>query len=220
MDEIQNMLQQVEIKQKKPIEDRENNISNLEWNQIHQKDLWIYNKLDLSNRLGYLCGPVGVDVPVPNYYIVRPTINFCGMGRFSRIEYIEKSTDHLHPAEFWCEIFIGKHLSVDFCDNKSKLVVVGHKNPKNPSYKWNSWVKIEKNIEFPAILNELCGNYPTINCEFIGNKLIEVQIRENLDFRWGNSIAIPVWKGTSIKRLPRFKFVIDEDYNRIGFFIK
>jgi hypothetical protein len=210
------MLHQLELDKSK----EENNISNSEWEQIHQDDLWVYNKLQLSKKLGYLCGPCGVDVPIPNYYIVRPAINFNGMGRFSRIEWLELSTDHLHPSEFWCEIFTGDHISIDFYNKTSKLVVKGFKNPKNPSYMWNSWVKINKNVEFPEILNNLVGNYPVINCEFIGNNLIEVQFRENLDFRWGNTIAIPVWKDKSIKILSGFKFVKDKDYNRKGFLIK
>ncbi len=32
---------------------------NDEWNHIHSEDLWVYNKLFLSRRLGYTCGPVG-----------------------------------------------------------------------------------------------------------------------------------------------------------------
>ena len=41
-------------------------------------------------------------------------MNLMGMGRYSRIEYIESDTEHLHPAEFWCEIFEGDHISVDY----------------------------------------------------------------------------------------------------------
>lgn len=220
MGEIQSMQQPVGIRLKRPQGVRENNISNEEWNQIHPDDLWIYNKLQLSRKLGYLCGPSGVNVPRSGNYIVRPSINFNGMGRFSRIEYLENSTDHLHPGEFWCEIFTGEHISVDFYDKISKLVVKGFKNSKNPSYMWNCWVKIDRDIQFPEILGSLKGNYSVINCEFIGNQLIEVQIRENLDFRWGNSVAIPVWRHQSMKIPSEFTFVSDEDYHRIGFLIK
>jgi len=196
---------------------KENNISNKEWSIINPKDLWVYNKLQLSKSLGYNCGPCGVDVLESNYYIIRPAINFCGMGRFSRIEWLENSTDDLHPGEFWCEVFQGEHLSVDFIDKKPLLVVKGYKNPKNPSYKWNCWQKVDKEITFPEILNELVGDYECINCEFIDGKLIEVQFRRNLDFRWGNSIAIPVWSDD--QKHSKLKFVKDEDYLRRGFFI-
>jgi hypothetical protein len=90
-----------------------------EWKSIHIKDLWVYNKLFLSHSLGYLCGPVGASVPSSDNYIVRPCINLLGMGRFSRIEWIEHSTDHFHPSEFWCEIFKGEHISVDFRNKTS-----------------------------------------------------------------------------------------------------
>ena len=92
-----------------------------EWNQIHPKDLWAYNKLSLSRLLGYTCGPSGTTVPKTDFYIVRPCINLLGMGRFASKEWIELYTDHIHPAEFWCEIFEGEHLSVDFYQKKSKL---------------------------------------------------------------------------------------------------
>lgn len=59
-----------------------------EWNHIHPEDLWAYNKLFLSRRLGYTCGPAGTTVPKPDFYIVRPSFNLFGMSRFARIERI------------------------------------------------------------------------------------------------------------------------------------
>jgi len=193
--------------------------SSEEWNQIHNEDLWVYNKLFLNHLLGHLCGPTGVPVPYPGYYIVRPSINLLGMGRFSRIEWIEDSTDHLHPAEFWCEIFKGEHISVDFHHKEPNLVVRGERNPKEPFYKWKKWVKIKRKINFPSILNRIRGTYEWINCEFIDNHLIEVHFRRNPDFRYGNTVAIPVWKGEKIENIENFTFIEDEDYLREGFYI-
>lgn len=190
-----------------------------EWNLIHQSDLWAYNKLYLSRLLGYSCAPAGCPVPKPSSYIVRPSINLLGMGRFSRIEYLNSSTDHLHPAEFWCEIFEGDHISVDFYNKISKLVVLGERNTNDPLYKWKKWSIIDKNIEFPSILNELKGSYEWINCEFIGDKLIEVHFRQNPDFRYGNTVAIPQWKEDNHKKSDHLCFVSDEDYLRSGFYI-
>jgi hypothetical protein len=190
-----------------------------EWESIHIKDLWVYNKLILSRSLGYLCGPTGVSVPIPNHYIVRPSINFLGMGRFSRMEWISNETDHFHPSEFWCERFYGEHISVDFKDKESKLTVIGERHSDNPLYKWKKWIKIDKKVEFPAVLNDLVGNYEYINCEFIGDKLIEVHFRQNPDFRYGNTIAIPVWKGEKIETIKNLSFVRDEDYLREGFYV-
>ena len=190
---------------------------NDEWNQIHFEDLWIYNKLFISRVLGYKCGPVGTTVPQPDFYIVRPSFNLLGMGRFARKEWIEQYTDHMHPSEFWCEIFEGEHLSVDFHDQKAELVVVGTRDPKDPYYKWKKWEKIDKNIEFPEILKNLKGNYEWINCEFIGNNLIEVHFRRNPDFRYNNRIAIPVWNDEKIENMT---FIEDLDYLRKGFYIE
>ena len=130
-----------------------------EWKSIHHEDLWVYNKLYLNTRLGHLCGPTGCPVPYPGHYIVRPSINLLGMGRFSRIEWIDKYTDHLHPAEFWCEIFKGNHYSVDFQNKEPKLVVLGEREETSELYKWKKWTQIDLNIDFPSILNNIKGDY-------------------------------------------------------------
>jgi hypothetical protein len=114
------------------------------------------------------------------------------------MEWIYKSTDSFHPSEFWCEIFEGKHLSVDFQNKESKLVVLGERDEDAPLYKWSKWTKIDYEVEFPEILNDLKGNYEWINCEFVGNKLIEVHFRRNPNFRYGNNVAIPVWDDENI----------------------
>jgi hypothetical protein len=193
--------------------------SSKEWESIHTADLWVYNKLILNSRLGHLCGPTGVSVSYSGYYIVRPSINLLGMGRFSRIEWIDKNTDHFHPSEFWCEIFKGEHLSVDYHNKESKLVVLGERNAKDPLYKWRKWTKINRKVEFPQILNELKGDYEWINCEFIDNRLIEVHFRRNPDFRYGNNAAIPVWSGEKIEKFKNLTFIEDKDYLREGFYV-
>ena len=193
---------------------------NDEWNNIHHDDLWIYNKLFLSRVLGYTCGPSGTTVPKSDFYIIRPSFNLLGMGRFARIEFVYKSTDQFHPAEFWCEIFDGEHLSVDFRNGQSELVVKGEKDNDDPLYKWKKWEKIDQKIEFPSVLLKLKGNYEWINCEFINNKLIEVHFRQNPDFRYNNTIAIPVWNDKKPEDVKDYTFIEDKDYYRSGFYIK
>lgn len=193
---------------------------NSEWNQIHSDDLWVYNKLILSRVLGYTCGPCGTTVPRPDFYIVRPSMNLLGMGRFARKEWIYRYTDALHPAEFWCEFFEGHHYSVDFQHQTPKLTVLGVRDDDDPLYRWKKWEKIDHVIEFPSILKNLKGNYEWINCEFIGNRLIEVHFRQNPDFRHGNSVAIPVWHDNSAEIPENYTFIEDEDYLRKGFLVK
>jgi hypothetical protein len=190
---------------------------NDEWNHIHSDDLWVYNKLSLSRVLGYTCGPVGTTVPKPDFYIVRPMMNLLGMGRFARQEWIEKYTDMFHPGEFWCEIFEGEHLSVDFYQQKAELIVLGTRDVKEPYYKWQKWEKIDRKVNFPKILKNLKGEYDWINCEFIGESLIEVHFRRNPDFRYNNSVAIPIWDDETVENM---RFIQDSDYLRKGFYVK
>jgi hypothetical protein len=197
---------------------------NDEWNAIHHNDLWIYNKLQLSRVLGYNCGPTGTTVPRPDFYIVRPSINFLGMGRYAEIKWIENSTDHLYPSDFWCQIFKGEHLSVDFYNQEAKLVVKGYKDEDDPLYKWKKWEKIDKNVEFPSILANLEGKYDWINCEFIDGNLIEVHIRQNPDFRYDNQIAIPIWDEKLDENVTKNALYVQDSeydtYGRRGIFVK
>ena len=193
---------------------------NDEWNQIHSEDLWVYNKLILSRVLGYTCGPVGTSVPKPDFYIVRPSMNLLGMGRYARKEYIYKYTDSYHPSEFWCELFEGDHISVDYQNKEQRLTVLGTRDEMNPLYKWDMWEKIDIKVPYPKILEKLKGNYEWINCEFIGNRLIEVHFRQNPDFRYENDIAIPIWDTADLEKYPDHTFVSDSDYLRKGFMVK
>ena len=184
---------------------------NKEWDSIHDKDLWVTNKLILSTRLGYLCGPAGTDVPYPGDYIVRPSMNLMGMGMCTRNEYLTGNTDHLHPAEFWSVIFQGEHLSVDYHWGECSLVTKATRSEGNPYYKFDRWDKVDMYVPPHPVLEELVGEYEWINCEFIDGHLIEVQFHNNSDFRYGNAVAIPVWEGG--------EYIEDPDYKRKGFII-
>lgn len=188
-----------------------------EWKSIHPDDLWVYNKLIIATKLGYHCGPTGVNVPQSGEYIVRPTMNLLGMGVGAERKFISSETDHLHPSLFWSEIFSGEHLSVDFHNQQPELIVKGLRDEQDPLWRWRMWYKVERLVFFPDILQNLSGNYEWINCEFIGGKLIEVHFRRNPDFRYGNSMAIPVWEGEEIKDMT---YVEDGDFKRKGFYIK
>jgi hypothetical protein len=191
-----------------------------EWNQIHPSDLWVYNKLFLSRILGYTCGPAGTTVPKSDFYIVRPSFNLFGMSRFARKEWIKKRTDDMHPSEFWCEIFEGEHLSVDYHNQKQDLAILGTKTENDPIHQWSEWKKVDKMVDFPDILKNLNKDYEWINCEFIGEHLIEVQFRRNPNFRYGNTVAIPVWDKKIEKNYEGYQFIEDPSYERKGFWVK
>lgn len=187
------------------------------WKYCDAEDLWIYDKLILSRKLGYMCGPVGVDVPKSGSYIVRPITNIDGMGIGAEILSLEKNTDHLPPGYFWCEVFTGIYHSVDYIFGDQILCVEGERDLDQPLYKWKSWTKCNHHIPLPEILVEF--HYENINCEFVGDKLIEVHLRHNPDFMDGYNHIIPVWLGEDITPPPGYYYKPDQDYKRLGFFV-
>lgn len=190
-----------------------------EWNSIQPSDLWVYNKLQLSQVLGYTCGPAGLEVPNPDFYIIRPSINMMGMGRYARREYLNHSTEHLHPSEFWCEIFSGQHKSIDYHWGECELVVNGFIKSAETYYKWDKWELVNEKIPFPEILNEFKYRYEWINIEMIGDKIIEVHFRPNADFRYGNTVAIPIWDKVPEVIPKGYRYIEDQDFYRKGFLV-
>jgi hypothetical protein len=200
-------------------------IEAISWKNAREEDLWIFDKLIVSRKLGYTCGPVGVDVPAPGMYIVRPCVNIPGMGRGAKFEWIVNSTFHLPPGHFWCEIFEGRHLSIDYTklgsqQYKQVLAVEGFKNPNDPIYRFSKWEKVDDIIPMPPIFLQLLEKYEYVNIEYIGNRAIEIHFRHNPDFVHGNSVAYPVWKDDPIMMdMQGLRYIEAPDYHRKGFWI-
>lgn len=190
------------------------------WETINSNDIWVLDKLILSRKLNYICGPIGTNVPKPDWYIIRPCVNALGLGLGAKKIWIEKETNDLPYGFFWCEWFEGRHLSVDYENGNQILCVEGIK-PKNTFTKWQKWFKTDDVIQIPDIIKSFIDKYKYINCEFIGYKLIEVHFRNNPDFVNDISEYIPVWKGQSIEPPEGYIYVEQPELNdRIGAFIK
>jgi hypothetical protein len=190
------------------------------WINCDPVDLWALDKLILSRRLGYTCGPVGLDVPRPNWYIVRPCVNMLGLGLGAQRVWIESSTDHLPLGHFWCEWFEGKHLSIDYHWGIQTLAVEGIKS-SNTFTHWQEWIKVDDSIKLPKLLAEFAKKYQWINCEYISGHLIEVHFRQNLDFEGNISHFIPVWQGESTDPPDGYSYREYPDvHGRIGAFVK
>ena len=193
-----------------------------EWLNTDPKDLWIFDKLILSTKLGYICGPTGNDVPEDGYYVVRPCVNMLGLGLGASLEFLRKDvwTDYLPVGTFWCEQFKGDHISVDYHWNKPHLTVQGFKSEYTYT-RWDKWVKIDHCFDIPPILNTLSKQYEWVNCEYIGGKLIEVHLRSNPDFDYDNTEFIPVWKNQSVNIPEGYRYIKCPDiHGRIGAYIK
>jgi hypothetical protein len=165
----------------------------------------LYNKLDLSLRLGYNCGPAGCPVTKTTDYVIRPVINLSGMGATAYIQRIEKNTDHdVPPGYFWCEKFRGNHISINYSWRKGQLYPVdacqGWNNPEE-LYRFSRWQKLDKVPEFelPSWIHETMDAHH-INIEFVGGHIIEIHGRHGLDFPKGATEIIPVWKDTEMEQ--------------------
>jgi hypothetical protein len=190
------------------------------WYNIDPNDIWGLDKLILSRKLGYTCGPVGLNVPKPGNYIVRPCINMLGLGLGAQKVWIEDETLDLPIGHFWCEFFEGRHFSIDYYNGTQFLCVEGTK-PDNTFIKWRSWRRNDIRLPFPEILRELLPRNPWMNCEFIGDKLIEVHYRKNEDFTGNINHFIPVWQGESTEPPPGYTYRAYPDvHGRIGAFVK
>ena len=192
------------------------------WTNTDTEDLWIYDKLILSKKMGYVCGPTGVDVPEDGFYIVRPVTNIVGLGIGAYEQYltVEGWTDHLQPGTFWSEIFEGDHLSIDYEWGKPILNIQGFRYPES-FVRWKKWIKVEQTVELPDILKPIANKYQFMNCEYIGGKLIEVHLRKNPDFDFDNVEFIPVWEGQDTTPPEGYRYVECPEYNqRIGAFVR
>ena len=190
------------------------------WSNIDPDDIWILDKLILSRKMYYNSGPVGLDVPHPGHYIVRPCVNMMGLGLGAQRVWLEKDTCDLPVGHFWCEWFEGRHLSIDYHWGKQTLAVEGIK-PANTFTRWSSWIRVADRIKLPSILDELATRHEWINCEYIGGKLIEVHLRHNEDFDGNIMYFIPVWEGESTVPPEGYKYRVYPDvHGRIGAFIK
>lgn len=190
------------------------------WKTIDPDDMWVLDKLILSKKLDYNCGPVGLDVTIPGYYIVRPCVNMQGLGLGAQKVWLDRSTTHLPVGHFWCEWFEGRHLSIDYHHGKQVLAVEGHK-PDTTFTRWEHWVRVADRIRLPRILHSFVEKYEWINCEYIGGKLIEVHFRHNEDFVNGIVHFIPVWEGESTDPPEGYTYREYPDvHGRIGAFVK
>lgn len=190
------------------------------WQTVDPDDIWVMDKLILSRKLGYNCGPVGLDIEVPGLYIVRPCVNMIGLGLGASKQWLDKSTTHLPVGHFWCEWFEGVHHSVDYHWGQQCICVEGRKSP-DTLVRWREWLRVDVAHKLPPLLQDISTRYEWLNCEYINGKLIEVHLRYNEDFVNGVEHFIPVWEGQSIEPPEGYTYRSYPDvHGRIGAFIK
>lgn len=156
-----------------------------------------FNKLYLSEKLGYECGPCGIPPTKTGQYIVRPIYNLSGMGVGAELKIIQSGdTSQVQPGYFWCEVFRGKHYSATYefvSDTKPFWKPISCFEGvvcENELWRFSKWQRSTHYPEVPHILNDL-SLVKRINVEFKGDKVIEVHLRESPDPDYDE--FIPVW---------------------------
>lgn len=184
------------------------------WDTIRPEHLWVVDKLLLAKQLGYRCGPAGVRVSVAGHYIVRPCVNFRMMSRGATVQYLSPDLDDLHSVpdgHFWCEIFIGRHLSFDYHWGQQVLAVEGFRDSDRLD-RFCRWEKVSDQFVLPDVLKPIAATNQWLNVEVIGDKIIEVHFRYNDDFaNHESSVIVPVWKD---------QFYPSACGDRVGFLLK
>jgi hypothetical protein len=181
------------------------------WKFIDGEDAWIYDKLVLSKRLGYQCGPAGVAPETSGNYIVRPISNYRMMGRGSSFMHIDAGEDIIPDGYFWSEVFTGRHLTFDYHRGVQHLAAEGFKDSARTD-RFTSWKKTKDVFELPPMLLSVAVKYEWMNIEVIDNKIVEVHLRYNDDFMNHDADEIfPIWKED---------FYNSPCADRIGFLLK
>lgn len=163
-----------------------------------------FNKLWIAEKMGYLCGPAGVHIPKDGVYVVRPIYNLSGMGIGAQVKKLKAGDQSTPAGYFWCEYFDGPHYSADYKWEYDRDNIWGHwREPWKGQSCWegtNMPLNLTKFVEWkrsdyiPPVPNELVElrDVGHINVEFIGDKVIEVHLRESPDPKYNH--VIPIWK--------------------------
>lgn len=190
------------------------------WATCPTEYLWIYDKLILARKNGYLAGPAGISVPKAGWYIVRPITNIRMMCRGASKQWLTPDdTDKIPDGYFWTECFNGRHTSVDFHYGLQTLAVEGFRDNDRLD-RFCRWERIADKYKFPQVLGELWRLTPWINVEYVDNKIIEVHLRWNDDFSNHNSDVIyPVWKEDTRPQPKNTAWYPSPGGDRLGFWI-
>ena len=175
------------------------------WEAYPKLHKW-FNKLWLSEQLGYTCGPGGTAPKEKGHYVVRPIYNLSGMGVGAKIKKIKPDDyESVKAGYFWCERFNGEHYSVDYIwvsDSQiggswtQKSSYQGTNFPINLA-KFAEWKKSEYLPKLPDRHKDLWkeigyGGVRTINVEWVGDKIVELHLRPGNIYNY--STLVPVWK--------------------------
>lgn len=143
---------------------------------IPEADRWIFNKLQLAERLGYECGPIGTVAPFGDY-CVRPIYSMLGeaTGGFYKIT-IDAIKPHINEPHgyFWCEWFDGDHMWTQYINDVPAHASRNRVDPTTNVLSSVSFDLVNDAIVMPDFLKGI-SRYMLI--EAIGDNIIECSPR-------------------------------------------
>ena len=179
------------------------------WEKYPKYHKW-WNKLYLSQVMGYSCGPCGTKIPKTSEYVIRPIYNLAGMGIGAEVKVLEKNDlSSVQPGYFWCEYFEGRHFSTTFEKHNDGWKCIHNWqgwNDKNNLVKFYKWIRSDDVPIFPEKLKSI--DVPYLNIEYIENKPIEIHLRPSgnpdgtYHEKWNN--YIPIWSDTPKENIETF----------------
>ena len=193
---------------------------------------WLFNKLELSSKLKYDCGPACVPIKKANNYIIRPIYNLYGMGIGAHKKFLDPKIHgeemihhkHIPPGYFWCEWFDGTHYSLDFIREGNRWTpfssMIGIHDTEKSLSRFVEWKVVTPSF-FRINLPEWIEDIETekyLNIETKGQKILEIHLRSGNDIAWNYSVGtkiIPVWKGFDYKEYEHLPFI--ENFHKDSF---
>jgi hypothetical protein len=184
--------------------------------------LWIYDKLILARRQGIAAGPAGIPVPWSGEYVIRPITNIRMMSRGAQILWMEKGDSETVPdGFFWSQVLEGPHVSVDYHWGEQHLTVQGFRDDPRRLDRFSRWCRTDVDRPLPEMLHDFKDRQEWINVEYIGDRVIEIHLRYNDDFRNHNSDEIiPVWQGQDATPPPGYGWYASAAGERLGFWTR
>ena len=139
------------------------------YKQVPIEYRWIFNKLQVQEKLGVFCGPCGVPIWKKGVYCVRPIMSIVGCGRGGWTKFISDGSRYSNPPYqagfFWMPWYEGEHLWTEYIYDEPVRQAGGH--IINGILKW------EQSYDFVLLPEQLKNISKYSVVESIGGNLVE-----------------------------------------------
>lgn len=92
------------------------------YHQVPIEKRWIFNKLQVQERLGTFCGPCGVPIWRKGSYCVRPVMSIRGCGLGGWTKFVSDGSRYSNPpyqaGYFWMPWYDGRQLWTEYVNDK------------------------------------------------------------------------------------------------------